>query len=297
MTAWPELAVAEWEDTRDTLHMWTQIVGKVMLALAPPTNHWWGTTFRVSAHGLRTPLLPHEKGGVEMEFDLRRHALTIDTSWGKRAEVALAPRTVADFYREFRARLKEIGVDVRFFPVPVEIPNVIPFPDDDVHSSYDASSVERFHAVLVSADRVMQAFRAQFVGKASPVHFFWGGFDLAVTRFSGRRAPRHPGGVPNCANWVMEEAYSHEVSSCGYWPNGGPEGLFYSYAYPEPPGFKDARVAPDEAAYAEALGEFAIDVAAVRTAPDPDEALRTFLQSTYECAARTGDWNRADLER
>ena len=294
--AWPELPIAEFQDTRDTLHMWTQIVGKVSLALAPMVNHWWATTFRVSANGLRTPLLPYRDGGIEMEFELRRHVLSIVTSTGRRGQVALAPRSVADFYHEFRARLVDLGIEVRIFPVPVEIPSVIPFAKDEEHASYDAAAVERFHSLLVSANAVLEEFRSRFVGKASPVHFFWGGFDLAVTRFSGRRAPRYPGGVPNCANWVMERAYSHEVSSCGYWPGRGIEGEFYSYAYPTPQGFRDGSVEPDGSFYDDVLGEFVLPYADVRRASDPAGVLLTFLQSTYERAAELADWDRKALE-
>jgi hypothetical protein len=294
--SWPALPIAEWADTRDTLHLWTQIVGKVALALAPMTNHWWGITFRVSARGLQTPLLPYRGAGLQFEFDLRRHVLTIDTSTGAHREVALGPRSVADFYREFQTRLSELDVHVRTHALPTEVGVAIPFAEDEQHASYDAAFVTKFWQSLVSADRVLSEFRSRFIGKASPVHFFWGGFDLAVTRFSGRPAPKHRGGVPNCPDWVQQLAYSHEVSSCGYWPNGPSEGVFYSYAYPEPDGFKEWSVEPQAAFYDRELGEFVLPYADVRTADDPDAMLLSFLQSTYEAAAEPASWDRKALE-
>jgi hypothetical protein len=294
---WPELPAASWQETRDTFHMWTQIVGKVALALAPKINHWWGSTLRVDAAGLHTTLLPYGKRGVDFTFDLNNHVLSIRTTTGQRRELRLEPRSVADFYREFRARLAELDIEVPILARPVEIPVAIPFESDEEHASYDPAAVERFLALLVSADRVLSEFRSRFTGKVSPVHFFWGGFDLAVTRFSGRRAPKHPGGSPNCADWVMEEAYSHEVSSCGYWPAGaGGEGVFYSYSYPEPPGFRAARVLPDSASYDEAFGEFVLPYADIRSAEDPDAAVLAFVQSTYDAAADLADWDRQALE-
>ena len=295
--AWPALPVADWEPTRDTLHMWTQIVGKTVLALAPPVNHWWGVTFRVSARGLMSPLLPYRGSGVQFEFDFVRDVLTIDTTDGVRREIALAPRSVADFYAEFRTRLSELALDIEIIPRPTEVTDAIPFDEDEVHATYDGDMARRFWTTLVNADRVLSQFRSRFLGKCSPVHFFWGGFDLAVTRFSGRRAPTHRGGVPNCPDWVQVEAYSHEVSSAGYWPGAGGEGMFYSYAYAEPEGFKNARVEPVSAFYDEGLGEFMLPYTDVRTAADPDATLMSFLQSTYEAAADLAGWDRNALER
>jgi hypothetical protein len=293
---WPALPVAAWESTRDTLHMWTQVVGKIRLAFAPMVNHWWQVPLYVNASGLTTSLIPHPTGGFEIAFDFQRHVLAITTVAGERREIRLAPRSVADFAADLLAQLRLLGIEVDMLGRPVEVPIAIPFAEDDVHASYDPASVTRFWWSLVSAHRVLAEFRAGFVGKVSPVHFFWGGFDLAVTRFSGRAAPRHPGGVPNCADWVMERAYSHEVSSCGYWPGGADEGVFYSYAYPEPAGFRSAPVAPAGARYDATLGEFVLPYRDVRTAPDPDGALLTFLNRTYEIAADLAGWDRAGLE-
>jgi Family of unknown function (DUF5996) len=293
--AWPELTPATWADTRDTLHMWTQVVGKVRLALAPRVNHWWNVTLYVTARGLTTSLMPYRADGVEMAFDFRDHVLTIDRTDGRSATVALASRSVADFYAETMARLAELDVHVDILARPVEVPEAIPFADDDVHASYDADAAHRFWLLLVQAQRVLSRFRSGFVGKASPVHFFWGGFDLAVTRFSGRSAPLHPGGVPNCADWVMHEAYSHEVSSAGYWPSGADEGIFYSYAYPEPGGYRVAPGGPG--AYDDGLREFVLPYAAVREAADPDATLLDFLEATYAAAADLGGWDRAALDR
>ena len=293
---WPELRLDAWADTRDTLHMWVQMVGKVALALAPPVNHWWGSTLRVDARGLETQLLPYRGGAIQIAFDFQNHRLSIKASTGEGRDIALQARPVAEFYREFRSKLTELGVDVRIYAHPVELPVAIPFADDVEHASYDRAAVGRFHHILVSADRVMSEFRARFIGKSSPVHLFWGGLDLAVTRFSGREAPRHPGGFPNCPDYVQWLAYSHEVSSCGYWPGGEGEGAFYSYAYPEPPGYADAGVEPAAAHYDTGLGEHLLPVTAVRTADDPDGALMSFLQSTYEAAADCAGWDRAALE-
>ena len=295
--AWPALPAAEWEDTRDTLHLWTQIVGKVRLALEAWVNHSWQVPLYVNARGLTTSLMPHGGRGVEMQFDFLRHVLEIRTTDGVERLVALEPRTVADFYVETMARLGEVGVTVEILPRPVEIPVAVPFAEDKTHASYDAGYAHRFWLSLVQSQRVLTEFRSRFVGKVSPVHFFWGGFDLAVTRFSGRDAPRHPGGVPHCADWVMEDAYSQEVSSCGFWPGAGAEGAFYAYAYPEPGGFRDWPVAPADAAYDPDLGEFLLPYEVVRTAGDPDATLLSFLQATYEAAAEPGRWDRGRLER
>jgi hypothetical protein len=285
-----------WVETRDTLHLWTQIVGKVRLALEPMVNHWWQVPLYVSARGLTTSLMHAGSVGLEMEFDFVDHILFIRTSGGEETELALEPRSVADFYAATMTALNDVGVSVAMLPRPVEIPESIPFAQDEVHAQYDADAAFRFWQALVRADRVLKQFRAGFQGKVSPVHFFWGGFDLAVSRFSGRRAPRHPGGVPNCADWVMELAYSHEVSSCGFWPGGSEEGSFYSYVYPEPEGFSGWRVEPAAAFYDSGLREFLLPYAAVRTASDPEGTLMSFLQSTYQGAAELGDWDRAALE-
>lgn len=287
---WPEMDVRSWQDTRDTLHLWTQIVGKVRLALAPHINHWWGVPLYVNSVGLTTSLMPYRGGGVEIFFDFLAHNLHIRTTEGKGGEVALEPRSVADFYAEFRACLDQLDIDIAMYPCPVEVAEAIPFADDTQHGAYDAQAARRFFISLVHADRVLGRFRSTFSGKASPVHFFWGAFDLAVTRFSGRAAPMHPGGVPNCPDWVMAEAYSGEVSSCGYWPGGREEGLFYSYAYPEPPGFREASVLPSSAAYDDNLSEFVLPYRDVRTAVDPDAHLMDFLSSSSDAAASLSGW-------
>ena len=293
---WPDLTLSQWEDTRDTLHMWTQVVGKVRLALAPMVNHWWQVPLYVSARGLTTSLMHAQGRGLEVEFDFVDHVLKLRTSDGDSRMVALEPRTVASFYFATMTALSELDVRVSMLARPVEVAESIPFADDHRHRSYDAQAAHRFWIALVHAHRVMSEFRSRFIGKASPVHFFWGGPDLAVTRFSGRRAPTHPGGVPNCADWVMQAAYSHEVSSCGFWPGGSDEGSFYAYAYPEPDGFSQWPVAPAAAFYDETLREFLLPYAAVRSADDPDAMLLAFLQDTYEAAAELGGWQRADLE-
>jgi hypothetical protein len=297
VNVWPELVVDEWKDTRDTLHMWTQIVGKVRMELTPLVNHWWNVPLYVSSRGLTTSFIPYGSGGFEMTFDFVDHALHLDTDQAERRSVALEPKTVAQFYEETMAVLGSLGIEVKILARPVEVEQAIPFAEDDVHASYDAKAVERFWHLLIQADRVLTDFRSRFVGKVSPVHVFWGGLDLAVTRFSGRTAPPHPGGAPNCGPWVMEEAYSHEVSSAGYFAGGGVEGAFYAYAYPEPAGFADYAVAPAEAGYDPQLGEFLLPYEVVRTAPDPDAVLLDFLQTTYAAAADLGGWDRAALER
>jgi Family of unknown function (DUF5996) len=293
--AWPDLTLSRWSDTRDTLHMWTQIVGKVRMALMPMVNHWWQVTLYVSARGLTTSLMPAGDRGVEMEFDLLDDVLVVRTSDGQRRTVALQPRSVAGFYAAVMAALDEVGVHVRIYPHPQEVVTAIPFAEDLAERAYDAEAARRFWRALLQAHRLMTRFRARFIGKASPVHLFWGGNDLATTRFSGRRAPRHPGGVPNCPDWVQELAYSHEVSSCGFWPNGGTEGVFYAYAYPTPEGFSDWPVAPP-AFWDATWGEFMLPYAEVRRSPDPDSTVLNFLQSTYEAAAELANWDRAGLE-
>lgn len=290
---WPALEVESWQDTRDTLQLWTQIVGKVRMALAPPVNHWWGVTLYVDATGLTTSLMPYRDGGLEIRFDFVEHALIATTTRGETRRVDLRPMTVADFHREFDAMLRALDVEVTYRPVPVELETAVPFAEDTVHASYDAEAVTRFWRSLVSADRVFSRFRAEFDGKSSPSHFFWGAFDLAVTRFSGRPAPTHPGGIPNCPDWVMHEAYRAELSSAGYWPGGASEGVFYSYAYPQPDGFAEAAVTPAAAYWDSALGEFVLPYADVRRADDPDALLLDFLRSTAAVAAELADWPRA----
>jgi len=295
-TGWPPLPIDAWAETRDTLHMWSQIVGKVRLALAPMINHWWQATFYVNASGYTTSLIPWRDSGFEMVFDFQRHVLRVTTVDGRARELPLELRSVSDFYRELFDVLRGLGIEVEILARPVELEVAIPFADDTVHATYDPLAAAAFWRSLVSSHRVLTEFRSRFIGKASPVHLFWGGLDLAVTRFSGRTAPRHPGGVPNCADWVQELAYSHEVSSCGYWPNGADEGIFYSYAYPTPDGFRDAPLTPDAAYFDESMGEFVLPYAAVRQAADPDAYLLSFLQSTYEAAANLAAWDREALE-
>lgn len=294
---WPELTLSAWEDTRDTLHMWMQVVGKVRLTMGPMLNHWWQVPLYVSARGLTTSLMHVGRGrGLEIEFDFVDHVLAFRTSEGQRRDIALKPRSVADFYAATMTTLDDLDVRAPIFARPNEVPHAIPFPEDDQHRSYDADAAHRFWLALLQAHRVMVQFRAGFIGKASPVHFFWGAIDLATTRFSGRPAPKHPGGVPNCPDWVQELAYSHELSSCGFWPGGSAEGSFYAYAYPQPDGFADWPVEPDAAFYDDRLGEFILPYAAVRTATDPDATLLAFFQSTYEAAAELAGWDRAALE-
>src|SRR5205807_1625778 len=293
---WPELALAEWVETRDTLHLWTQVVGKVRLALEPMVNHWWQVPLYVSTRGLTTSLMHAAGVDMEIEFDFVDHRLHMRTSTGEARQVALRQRSVTDFYAETTSALDSLGVHVKMLAKPVEIPDAIPFAKDDVHHSYDANAAQSFWLALTNVHRVMSRFRAGFTGKVSPVHFFWGGFDLAVTRFSGRTAPPHPGGAPHCGPEVMHEAYSHEVSSAGYWQGGGPEGSFYSYTYPDAPGYRDAPVRPTAAHWDADLGEFILPYEVVRTAEDPDAVLLEFLQTTYEAAADTAHWDRAALD-
>ena len=296
--AWPALPLAEWRETCVTLHMMTQIVGKVRLAQAPHINHWWQVPLYVKPRGLTTNSMPHGTAAFQIDFDFVAHRLVIQTSDGGERVIKLEPRAVADFYAEFTDALSSLGLRVKIWPTPVEVASPVPFDRDREHASYDSEYVRRFHRALLQSERVFQQFRSGFQGKCSPVHFFWGSFDLAVTRFSGREAPPHPG-APGVADSVTREAYSHEVSSAGFWP-GGPEGtdaLFYSYAYPEPEGFKSHHVAPPAAGYSEELREFVLPYEAVRTADDPDAALLEFLQTTYEAAAEHARWDRAALER
>jgi len=287
---WPALVVADWQDTRDTVHLWTQIVGKVRMAASPHINHWWHVPLYVDARGLTTSLMPHRNRGFDISFDFVEHRLHIRVTDGSSRSMALEPRSVADFYTEFCAHLDALDVAVPIHPSPVEVAEAIPFAEDTSHASYDAAAMKDFWTSLVSADRVMSAFRADFSGKNSPVHFFWGAFDLAVTRFSGREAPPHPGGVPNCPDWVMTEAYSDEVSSAGYWPGGAEEGIFYSYAYPQPAGFESADIGVEGAYFDTDLGEFVLPYRTVRTAAEPDRLLRQFLDSTAAVAQRLASW-------
>jgi hypothetical protein len=297
VTAWPALPVAEWQSTRDTLQLWTQIVGKVRMARTPIMSHWWNVPLYVTARGLTTSVIPAGDRGFQIDFDFLTHRLDITVSDGGMRSMALEDRSVADFYALLMRDLDDLGLSTAIWTMPVEIAGAIPFDTDRVHQSYDAEQVTRFWRALVEMTRVFELFRSEFVGKVSPVHLFWGALDLAVTRFSGRSAPPHPGGAPNCGPRVMHEAYSHEVSSAGYWPGPDGEGVFYSYAYPEPDGFRQRTVAPNEAHFDETLGEFVLAYEVVRTAPDPDAVLLDFLRSTYAAAADTARWNRNELER
>jgi hypothetical protein len=297
---WPALPYAEWRQTYETLHRWSQIVGKTRLALEPMVNHWWEVPLYLSARGFTTSAMPYGSASlVEIELDFLDHQLTFRTSEGARQSMALTSRSVADFYREYREILASLGIGARIWPVPVELPDALPFLDDQIHATYDPVMAERFWRVLIRVDRVFKSFRGRYVGKASPVHLFWGAMDLAVSRFSGRPAPPHPGGMPNVGDWVMREGYSHEVSSAGFWPGAEalPEAVFYAYVYPTPAGFGDAPVRPAGAYYHQQMGEFVLPYEAVRTAPDPEGAILDFLQSTYEAAANTAGWDRKALER
>jgi hypothetical protein len=294
---WPPLDYSDWRDTAATLQLWTQIVGKVRLALTPWLNHGWQVPLYVSARGLTTSLIPAGALAIDIEFDFVEHRLVCRSSRGDVQTVALRPISVAQFYEEVMAALAALGVEVSIYAVPNEVADPIPFQEDQTHANYDADAARRFWQALVRVDRVLRLFRTGFIGKASPVHLFWGSFDLAVTRFSGRKAPLHPGGVPGLPDRVTREAYSHEVSSAGFWPGGDafPHAAFYSYAYPEPPGFRD-RPMPGGAAYDETLGEFVLRYDAVRRAPQPEAMLLDFLEASYAAAADCGRWNRAALE-
>ena len=297
--AWPALALAGWQDTYATLHMWTQIVGKTRLALAPMENHWWQAALYVTSRGLTTSPMPSRGGTISVDFDFLEHRLHIRTSDGASRTMPLVPQPVAEFHAAYMDALRALGHAVRIWQVPVEIERAIPFAADREHAAYDPDAAHRWWRALVQADLVLKRFRGAFLGKSSPVHFWWGAFDLAVTRFSGRTAPRHGGGVPNCPDYVMWEAYSHECTSFGFWP-GGPgleEPAFYAYAYPEPDGYKDRSPGVAAAYYHADLREFILPYEAVRTAAQPDEVALTFLQSTYEAAADLGRWDRAALER
>lgn len=295
-TAWPRLRVAEWAQTRETLHMWMQIVGKVRLAHAPLLNHWWQVTLFVSPRGLMTPAIPYGDRLFDIEFDFLADRLVIRADTGDMRSVALAPKTVAQFYAETMQALDELGLRTRIQGRPNEVDPSIPFAEDTRHASYDPESARTFWRQLVHANRALGEFRSGYVGKSSPVHFFWGAMDLAYTRFSGRTAPEHGGGAPHCADWVMVEGYSHELSSCGFWPGGGEEGAFYAYAYPEPEGYRERQLQVPGAGYDAALGEFVLPYETVRTTDDPNAVVAAFLRETYAAAAELGRWDRAELE-
>ncbi len=294
---WPMLRLADWKDTCATLHMWTQIVGKIRLALTPKVNHWWNVPLYVSSCGLTTSMMPYGSRSFEMEFDFHQSKLVIRTSDPKTASVALAPRSVADFYSELRSALRSLDIEVQIWKVPVEVADPIPFDQDTVHAAYDGESARRLWRILLSADDVFKVFRSRFIGKSSPVHFFWGSFDLAVTRFSGRRAPERNDADPVLRK-IMQEAYSHEVISAGWWPGGGEvkEAAFYCYAAPAAPGFAEQTVRPGEAFYHSGMGEYLLMYDDVRSAKSPSTALLEFLQSTYDAGATTAKWDRKALE-
>ena len=295
---WPELPTSAWRETCETLQLWTQIVGKIRLAREPWLNHSWHVVLYVTPRGLTTSPVPDGTRTFQIELDFLDHALRISTSDGAQRQFSLAGHSVASFYATIMAELAQLGIYVAINEMPNELPEPVRFPQDHQHASYDPDAVRRFLQILLNVDRVFKQFRTGFLGKASPVHFFWGSFDLAVTRFSGRRAPRHPGGVPHLPDEVAAEAYSHEVSSAGFWPGSGTIDYpaFYSYAYPEPAGFRATKVRPDAAFFSEALGEFVVPYDAVRTAAQPDQALLEFLQTTYEAAANAAKWDREALE-
>ncbi|MDB5726940.1 MAG: hypothetical protein JWQ00_145 [Noviherbaspirillum sp.] len=295
---WPPLPLEAWKGTYATLHRWLQIAGKVRLAQTPWINHSWHATLYVTARGLTSSPIPYGARAFQIDVDFIDHRLSIQTSDGDARSLALQPMAVADFYRELSAALSALGLDMHIHPVPNEVEDATPFQQDHAHASYDAEYVNRFWRILLQADRLLKEFRSGFIGKCSPVHLFWGGLDLAVTRFSGRRAPEHPGGIPHLPDWVAREAYSHEVSSCGFWPGGGPVPFpaFYAYAYPEPEGYAAAPVRPAEAFYDATLREFILPYDVVRQAASADAVLLEFLQTTYEAAADLGGWPRNELE-
>lgn len=295
---WPALPLQDWKDTYATLHMWTQIVGKIRLGQTPLLNHWWNVTLYVTSRGLTTSAMPYDDRIFEIDFDFMDHNLLIRSSDGGSKTVRLYPRSVADFYRETLAALQSLRIPVTIWTTPVEVEDRTPFEQDQKHAAYNPEYAQRVWRILLQTSRVLTEFRSRFIGKVSPVHFFWGAFDLALTRFSGRRAPAHPG-APNLARFVAVEAYSHEVSSCGFWPGGGPVDMpvFYAYAYPEPEGFKEYAIQPAEAFYHPQMREFLLPYDVVRTAKSPDQVLLAFVQSTYEAAANLAKWERGKLER
>jgi len=297
---WPALPLSDWADTRDTLHLWTQVIGKVRLALAPHVNHWWQVTLYPTARGLTTSAMSCNRGTLEIAFDFIDHVLLLETSDGQRRTVALAPRTVADFHAEVMGALRTMRVDVRIWPHPVEIVDPIPFAKDTIHGAYDAAAVSRFQHAMLRATHVLQRFRSGFEGKCSPVHFWWGSFDLACTRFSGRPAPPHPGGIPHLADRVTREAYSRECHSAGWWPGDTPSGAeaaFYAYAYPEPAGLSEHRLREPAARYDATVHEFLLPYADVRQASASDDRVLAFYDDTYDATARLGGWDRQALER
>lgn len=298
-TPWPAQPVADWVATRDTFQLYMQVIGKIRMACTPLLNHWWNVPLYVTARGLTTSYIPYQPGrGFQIDFDLHNHELLILASDGASRTLELKPRTVADFYVAVMGMLDALGFPVTIWTEPVEIPGAtIAFERDYEHASYDAGQVTTFWRILANVQRVFEQFRSEYLGKASPVHLFWGALDLATSRFSGREAPPHPGGAPHCGPHVMHEAYSHEVSSAGYWPGPDGEGSFYSYVYPEPAGFRDVIVGPAGARFDEKAGEFLLAYADVRTAADPDQALLTFLRTTYAAAADAAGWDRVHLER
>ncbi|MGD1916274.1 MAG: DUF5996 family protein [Phycisphaerales bacterium] len=294
---WPDITHSSWAETAAALHLYSQVLGKMRLTVSPWTNHSWHVPLYVNARGLTTSLMSHSGVDFELRLDFVNHDVEIETTTGELRRVDLGPGTVGNFYGSVMAQLRQLGIDVEIYTTPSEIADATPFEKDDEHRPYDREAVTRVWHALVSMQRVFNQFRAGFRGKCSPVHFFWGSFDLAATRFSGRDAPPHPGGVPNFPDWVAREAYSHEVSSAGFWPGGnGHDAIFYSYAYPKPDGFERASVRPDAAAWSDELGEFVLPYSAVREADDPGAALMAFLQSTYVAAADAAKWDRAALE-
>jgi hypothetical protein len=295
---WPDIPFSEWQETCATLHLYSQIVGKIRLARTPWVNHSWHTTLYVTVNGLTTSSIPYGHRAFEIEFDFNLHRLVARSDDGRQLEQPLKRQSVADFYAMTMDMLKSLGIEVSINPMPNEIPDAIPFDEDTTHDSYDPDAVHRFWRALLQSDRVLKQFRTEYLGKVSPVHFFWGSFDLAVTRFSGRTAPLHPGGFPNLPDTVTREAYSHEVSSAGFWPGGGPTDYpaYYSYAYPAPEGFAEAKVGPKEAVFLEEWGEFVLPYDVVRNASDPDAVLLEFLRTTYEAAADLANWDRGMLE-
>ena len=296
---WPDIPYLDWQETATTLQLWMQIIGKIRLVQTPWTNHSWHAPLYLSTRGLTTSPIHHGGRLFELIFDFIDHKLVIQTSLGETRRVTLEPRSVAEFYGTVMAELHALGLDVQIRTTPCEIADAIPFEQDTLHYHYDPDAACRFWRALLQADRVFKDFRSRFMGKCSPVHFFWGSFDLAVTRFSGQLAPVHPGGIPNLPDWVTREAYSHEVISAGFWPGGGgvQEPSFYAYAYPTPPGFAESTINPAEASWKASLGELLLPYDAVRAAPSPDEVLLSFLQSTYEAAAQGLNWDRKQLER
>lgn len=298
--SWPELLPPEeWQQTLDTVHLWSQIVGKIRLEHMPWINHSWHVPLYVSSRGLTTSLIPFLTGGFEIEFDFIDHKLEIRKVNKKSVSFELKSLSVADFYAQTFENLRQLNIETRIYPMPVEIPDpIVPFPENKDLISYDAEAIHHFWLALTNVQRVFTQFRSDFTGKVSPIHFFWGAFDLAVTRFSGRQAPQHPGGVPNCPDWVMQESYSHELSSAGFWAgNGFGEAAFYSYAYPEPEGFRNSVIKPQNAFYSKELGEYLLPYQAVKNTANPDETLLDFLRTTYEAAAVKGKWNRKALEK